>query len=428
MLRLLPNRLAAVVRLGGLGFALGLLLWGPVACEESPPPAPLEPLADERCPLRDVRVLLASDAEGIRLRVDGKISLTDTEGAAVRVYPGDDGLTVEQGGKGEFLIAGAVVASATVGLEPTPGEGLFLSIRHRGKWSPETHYPGSLRLILDDERGFAVINAVDVERYVAVVVAGEVWPTFHEEAYRAQAIVARTFVLYQMERRPNALYDVKATQSSQVYHGVRTDEPGRRAVEATRFTRGLVCTWRDGDEDRLFSTYYSAACGGMSQSAAIFGAADDVPPLAGGVKCDYCRIAPGDSYRWGPVRQSRRDVLRRLAARYSEVASLGRLTEITALERTPGGRPVRLRLTGSTGKTHDLLAEHFRLALGPGEIRSTDCRIRLSGDDVVFTRGRGFGHGLGLCQWGMQGQALKGKSAARILRYYYPGSKLTRVY
>ena len=428
MVRLLSSRLTAMVRFGGPAFVLGLLLWGPVACEESPPPAPLEPLVDERCPLRDVRVLLASDAEGIRLRAEGDISLTDTARAVVRGYPGNEGLTVEQGGEGEFLIAGAVVATTAIGLEPTSGEGLFLSIRRRGKWSPETHYPGSLRLILDGEGGFAVINSVDMERYVSIVVAGEVWPTFHEEAYRAQAIVARTFVLYQMERRPDALYDVKATQSSQVYHGVRTDEPGRRAVEATRFTRGLVCTWRDGDQDRLFSTYYSAACGGMSQSAAIFGAADDVPPLAGGVKCDYCRIAPGDSYRWGPVRLNRRDVMRRLAARYSEVASLGRLTGITVLGRTPGGRPVRLRLTGSTGKTHDLLAEHFRLALGPTEIRSTDCRIRLSGDDVVFTRGRGFGHGLGLCQWGMQGQALQGKSAAQILRFYYPGSKLTRVY
>jgi len=74
------------------------------------------------------------------------------------------------------------------------------------------------------------------------------------------------------------------------------------------------------------------------------------------------------------------------------------------------------------------LAERFRLAVGPTVVRSTDCRIRVSGDEVIFENGKGYGHGLGLCQWGMQGLAQSGKHAAEILRFYYPGSKLTRVY
>ena len=166
----------------------------------------------------------------------------------------------------------------------------------------------------------------------------------------------------------------------------------------------------------------------MSQSAAIFGKGDEVPPLQGGVTCDYCKIAPDETYRWGCVRLSCDDVVSRLVSRYPKLVSLGGIRAIDAIERTPAGRPVRLRITGSNGTTHDILAERFRLAMGSREVRSTDCDVRVAKDEVIFENGRGFGHGLGLCQWGAQGQALAGKQAGEILRYYYPGSRLTRVY
>ena len=75
-----------------------------------------------------------------------------------------------------------------------------------------------------------------------------------------------------------------------------------------------------------------------------------------------------------------------------------------------------------------MLAERFRLAVGSMVVKSTDFGVRVIDGQVVFEHGRGFGHGLGLCQWGMQGQALAGKRAGEIVRFYYPGSRLTRVY
>jgi stage II sporulation protein D len=62
------------------------------------------------------------------------------------------------------------------------------------------------------------------------------------------------------------------------------------------------------------------------------------------------------------------------------------------------------------------------------EVRSTDCDIRLTDTEVIFENGRGWGHGLGLCQWGMEGLARQGRTAADILRVYFPGAKITRVY
>jgi stage II sporulation protein D len=319
-------------------------------------------------------------------------------------------------------------STTRITLRPSEGDAIRLSLDHDGQWSAEVAYPGVIHLTAGDAGGLEVVNELDLERYVGCVVANEVWPTFDDEAFRAQAIVSRSFVLYQMSRRPNAPFDVSATQGSQVYRGIRDDAVGRRAVEAAEYTRGIVCTWRDRDEDRLFCTYYSAACGGVSQSAALLGPEGDVPPLRGGVKCDYCKIAPADTSRWGPVRIAADEVLSRLIERYPDLATLGGVTAITPLEQTPSGRLISLRITGQNGATHDMLAERFRLAVGPTVIRSTDCRIRVKDGEMIFENGKGYGHGLGLCQWGMQGLAQSGKRAAEILRFYYPDAKLTRAY
>jgi stage II sporulation protein D len=289
-------------------------------------------------------------------------------------------------------------------------------------------YPGAF-LISTDSAGLTVVNEVPLEAYVGCVVANEVWPTFQTESYRAQAVVSRTFVLHQMDRRPDGSVDVTATQGSQVYRGIRRDEPGRRATEAAEYTRGIVLSYPAADgRQKLFCTYFSAACGGRSQSAAFLGPESDVPPLHGGVECDHCRIAPGETYRWGPLVLNLSDVMSRLVARYADVARLGTLAGIEAIERTDAGRTVTLRLTGSGGEVYELLAERFRLAVDPMRIRSTHFRVRIEGQEMIFEDGRGFGHGLGLCQWGMEGQAREGRTAGQILRYYYPGAQLTRAY
>ena len=383
---------------------------------------------DAATPIRAVRVLLGSKVSELRVRADGGVAVSDGADRAIGTVFGDDWIIVKSQSDTAFLVADGIVRDDICHLRPVQGGSLRLSIRRDGQWLDEIDYPGSLRLSIRSQNAIDVINFVDVERYVACVVAKEAWPTFATEAFRAQAIVSRGYVLFQMRRRKTADYDVRATQGSQVYAGIRNDGTGKKAADAARYTRGLVCTWHDGTADVLFSSYYSAACGGMSQSAAIFGKADDIPPLAGGVPCDYCKIAPGETYRWGPVRIERRRVFDRLVSRYPKMSSLRGLRNIEVIERSPHGRSTRIRIIGDSGETHEISAENFRFAAGANEVRSTDCDIRMTERDVIFENGRGYGHGLGLCQWGAQGQALTGKSAAEILRYYYPGAKLTRVY
>lgn len=374
--------------------------------------------------LHPVRVLVVDKLPQVILRSEVTLRAQDARDPALTIqFPANENVVVRTAG-GRLLLNDQALPSTDVYIE-SGGAPLVLAVG-QGDAAAESTLLGRIRVLAGDT--LQVINEVEIEDYVASVVASEIWPNFEEEAFRAQAIVTRTYVLYHMLRRLDAIYDVAATQGSQVYRGIRADAVGRRATEAAQYTRGLVCTWRDQDEDRLFCTYYSAACGGMSQSAAPLGAESDIPPLAGGVRCEYCNIAPGQTYRWGPVRISLRECYLKLCERYPEMTSLRSIRNVEPGELTRFGRPLTWRITGSAGQPQEIVAERFRLVVGPNTIKSTDCNVRVDGSDLVFENGRGYGHGLGLCQWGMQGQALSNKKAAEILRYYYPGSRLNRAY
>ncbi len=416
---------------------LGLALAGAVASSfygvSGPKPIELRPVAgDDPMPpapsVRNVRALIVSGVARLRVRGDSALSIRDDRLEDLGSYDAPDWMVVAPTSTGDLRFGTHLWPTSDLWVEPAGGGTVSLSVDRDREWSIETTYPGTLRILVGEDGSLEVINHVDIERYVACVVANEVWPTFDIEAYRAQAVVARTYVLYQMTRRQEAVFDVSANQGSQVYRGVRTDGPGRRAAGAAVDTRGIVLTWQDRGRNRLFCAYYSAVCGGLSQSAAIFGSEGDIEPLSGGIECDYCKIAPGHTYRWGPIRLGKREIRANLVARYRELKSLGRIQRIEVGDRTTSARPVTIRITDSNGHSLEMLAERFRLGVGGNDLRSTDFRVRDAGRDVIFDRGRGFGHGLGLCQWGMQGQALQGRRAGEILRYYYPGAALTRVY
>ncbi|MCO6437828.1 MAG: SpoIID/LytB domain-containing protein [Phycisphaerae bacterium] len=387
-------------------------------------------------PIRPVRVQLARDIQAVRLACNTpcEIRFDGAKLASPESLP--DGPVVLQVGqpgsiriKADNPLCDGLTAFETTFQSP-PGGKLRVETSADGmEWSPPAYYAGLLRVSAQqDPAGLSVVNEVDVERYVASVVAHEVWPTFHEQALQAQAVIARSFVIDQMLRRRDEPWDLVASQQAQVYGGLRSDPLGRRALRAALSTRGLVCTWNDGRRERIFPTYYSSACGGRTQSAAIFGPESDIPPLAGGIPCDYCRIAPEGVYRWGPVHIPRDEAYRRLAARHPELASLGGIEGLEVVEREPGGRPTRIAITGPSGETRELSAENFRLAVGSRAMPSTACDITMTPKEIVLENGKGTGHGLGLCQWGMEGQARLGRAAADILRYYYPGVHLTRVY
>jgi stage II sporulation protein D len=221
---------------------------------------------------------------------------------------------------------------------------------------------------------------------------------------------------------------VKSTQSSQVYKGVPKKGSSPKSGPGVRDTKGIVLTYATDQGERIFCTYYSSTCGGSNQDAAPVKNEPFVEPLRGGVECDYCKDSP--FYRWGPVKLSKRSMTIQLRERYEKFDKLGRIEQIKVHQATPEGRPVILSLIDMEGKAIRLEAENFRLAVDPsaGRLRSNWFTPVSEPDSIIFANGRGFGHGIGMCQYGADTLGRKGWPAGRILRYYYPTALLTRAY
>ncbi len=311
--------------------------------------------------------------------------------------------------------------------------------------------PGALRLHArssDDPaeragsaaRTFDVVEHVPIEQYLPGVLAKELIPGWSLEAFKAQAIAARSYALHERRRRTaiGGDFDVESTTRDQAYAGATEDD---RAHRACRETRGLVLTWRG----TILRAYYSSTTGGRAASAR-----DTWPtgpgfefnlaaPIQASPRDEDDRISP--LFRWTVERRAS-DLVRRFRAfgrdrghGLREISSLGAIRVASTNEF---GRPTRYEIRDTGGRTWTLSAESLRLACNtdaPGlpeitrekRINSGDLVARVAGDRVVF-EGRGFGHGVGMSQYGAEAKASKGWSAERILQHYYPGAQIERAY
>lgn len=295
-------------------------------------------------------------------------------------------------------------------------------------------YRGRLRLVRNsDGRTFNAVNVVPLEPYLAGVVGAEMPAYWEPQALRAQAIAARTYCLYTKNRfGVHRAWDVSSTQASQVYRGLSAETAQIwNAVTAT-YGKVLVSGPGQSPETGLFPTYYSSICGGHTENCErVFGEA--FAPLKA-VPCPYCKdVAKMGMFFWPMAQFDRATVTARLTERYPALEKLGEIVGIVAIEQSDHGqfaRLTRVRLTGSTGKTETLRGEDLRLTLDPSgrKIQSTICHIVPWGDGWAFLSGRGWGHGVGMCQCGAEGMARLGKTAEEILQHYYPGSAIASLY
>ncbi|MCE5326221.1 MAG: SpoIID/LytB domain-containing protein [Planctomycetaceae bacterium] len=295
-------------------------------------------------------------------------------------------------------------------------------------------YRGTLRIVPAGSNALMVINHIDLDNYLAGVLASELYTDWHIEAYKALAVAARTFALYHvLTAQPAQTYDLGADQSAQMYTGI--DGEIDKSRQAVLDTRGLVlAAGPDGDE-RIFMAQYSACCGGRVNPVTVLRDGENIEPLRGGQVCSDCRAS--NYYRWPEVAVPKTQVyLALIDALGDKARALKNVADIRTVQKTPWDRPIWIEAVSAEGKTLRLRAENLRYALmtrkayAPqvANIRSSNCTIRSRGDSIVFADGRGFGHGVGLCQWGAQAKALQGWSADRILNFYYPGAKHIPVY
>lgn len=292
-------------------------------------------------------------------------------------------------------------------------------------------YRGRLKLsVSPDGQTFDVVNALPIEAYLAGVVGAEMPSYWEPAALSAQAIAARTYCwFFKNYRSGNRQWDVKSTQADQVYRGVSAETA--TIWEAVTATEGLVLMWRpEGGVDEVFPAYYSSACGGHTESSgAVFGRS--YGPLVARA-CPYCAgVAKASFFSWPAVEYDLDEAEAKLAARYSKLRDLGPIKTIEAARTSDHDgftRVTSVRVVGENGKSDILRGEDLRLTLDPSgmRIKSIACKISQAGGRVRLGPGKGFGHGVGMCQCGAQGMARSGKSARQILEFYYPGATIAR--
>jgi stage II sporulation protein D len=296
-------------------------------------------------------------------------------------------------------------------------------------------YRGAFRLVPTNQPGrFDLVNDVDVESYLMGVLARELFPDWKPEAYKAQAIIARTYALYEAANVPAGRHwDLHPDERSQVYGGMKGETA--KAIDAVNATRGEVVVWGPPGQEKIFKTYFSSCCGGVSTDTAdAFGEAN-IPPLTGQYRGTICAIS--SRYNWPAVTLTKSELTRRFklwgAKQSHGIAAAGNVASIEVAAMNGFGRPRRFLVTDTTGKQFNLLGEQLRWAINtdaqPGTtVFSSFFRPVEAGDSISFTDGHGFGHGVGACQWCMQSKALAGDSFRQIVLEAFPQADVVTAY
>jgi len=285
--------------------------------------------------------------------------------------------------------------------------------------------PGSGRLRVDgrplpgrleawaDPGGLVLVNALDLEDYVAAVVASEVPRDWPDAALEAQAVAARTFAVAQkIAQGPAARAHLGSSALDQVYAGAA--HPASGALRAAHATAGEVLTYGAAP----IAAYFSASCGGRSETS------EDAFNLAGG-STPYLLSEPDDADE-GRAWVVRKPLAQISAALRKAGRVLAKVTSVSVSARTGSGRARTLRIDTPSG-ARSLAAVELRQILGYSALPSLLFDVSIEAGAAVF-RGRGNGHGVGLCQWGARARALRGESYRQILAHYYPGSEVRRMY
>jgi stage II sporulation protein D len=386
-------------------------------------PAATEALVSQARPAV-VRVLLLSDQTAVTISAAQPPTFTvgnSTTERRLRLQ----GATRISYGAGGWNVGGSVVGSGALTIIPAPGTALGVN---------NSSYRGNIRLVADNATSsFDVINDVLMDDYLMSVVSRELYPNFQPQAYEAQAIVARTYAMYEVGTTPaGQVWDVYDDTRSQVYGGLSSETSKSR--EAVQTTRGVVVAFGPRGKERVFKAYFSACCGGVGQSAADAFADQPIPPLVEKNVGTLCSIS--NRYTWAPVTLTKAEVTRRLKLwgqrRGRAEANMQTVAKIEIAATNRFGRPSRFLVIDARGTRYSLIAEELRWAMNTGTTGTTLFSSFVTpvdtGAGIRFEGGRGHGHGVGMCQWCAEAQAQRGMRHEQIVLHAFPGARLIRAY
>ena len=270
-----------------------------------------------------------------------------------------------------------------------------------------TLYGGYLDVISSGD-GLDIINHVELEQYLKGVIPREVNALWPFAALKAQAIASRSFAVYKAQHSRNKIFDLTDDTYSQVYGGMSAQR--WRTDKAVTSTRSKVLEY----DHKVLPAYFHSCCGGHTEDIAnVWG--QHIKPLRG-VKSRWCRWSP--YFRWRAKVQTK-TILKKLNGLGYNV---NRIDDIKDGDRDSSGRLKYLRLR-SRNKWFEIDIGDFRKAIGGSVLKSANFRVKKYPRFYVFS-GYGWGHGVGLCQWGSFSLSLRRWNEKRILEHFYPGTRI----
>ncbi|MEA2030277.1 MAG: SpoIID/LytB domain-containing protein [candidate division Zixibacteria bacterium] len=279
-----------------------------------------------------------------------------------------------------------------------------------------------------------LVNIVYLEDYLRGVVPPEIGRRAKNEleAVKAQAVVARTYAMAHLQQYPSEPYDLKSSIYDQVYEGAKVENKvANRAIDKTA---GYVVMF----EDKLIEAYYHSTCGGMTDDIAHVWDRKSIPYLKAVTDDSACSWSK--YFSWSEhftERQLRGRVEQYLSSDRGRDMRIGQIRDIRIVEHTPGGRVAKLVLH-TDNNIYRFYKDRIRWVIG----RTSNPDLILPSDrfDINISRnsrgniknitfkGSGYGHGVGMCQCGAIGMARQGVSYGDILRHYYQGIDIKKLY
>lgn len=288
-----------------------------------------------------------------------------------------------------------------------------------------------------------VINRTHIDFYLYGVVAKEIGADKPPEALKTQAVTARTFAIYNKNKKIHSQFNVCNGQHCQVYTGIRSDT--QTIVEAVNSTIGEIIVNPKG---KPLHSFFHANCGGITHTPQGVGWTKNnsyftnvldilegenfnkdtnlyywylIPPKL------YCNTAttshPGTS-RWLRIADKKT-----LSKTINSKIKIGKLKEIKILERSSNHYVTKVKIIGSS-RTITITGESkIRRIFFPTGLRSSSFLLEYNkNNDMYYFWGAGWGHGVGMCQDGICGLAEQGKNYINILQHYYPGVEIKKIY
>lgn len=300
----------------------------------------------------------------------------------------------------------------------------------------DAQFNGEIRIVTS---GFLceVVNVLPTEKYLEGVVNSEFSSKWSPEAVSAQVVAARSYAAAQMRvaRAQGAQWDLDSTTADQVYHGTAREDA--QAARLVRRSKGLALVTQAGEQIAPLKAFYHSTCGGTTDLPQnVWGG--KIAGFSKRVACGFCRISP--RYRWSfevdrdEVQSRVRSALIRegrfrdagsaairaqlVSMEVAQKDSFGRVSQVATLWQVPGVGPRRVSFSGP--RLRDWLGSSGRTSSSRFDLTETHAGFKLSG--------RGFGHGVGLCQWGAKGMGDYGYKMSAILKHYYPNAKLAKLW